>query len=152
MTPSEALSKGDTEVDSPMVADMVIIVVDMVATSHMVTEEATVVTSHTVVVVAGATKVATKGATRLAIEVVPREDSPMIELSSLATSASIAKSLMLAMSLEEKDLALSELECSKTRMESSRELPSLNLITKKMQIERVDLMELLWVDLTEDSE
>lgn len=103
MTPSEALSKGDTEEDSPMVADMVIIVVDMVATSHMVTEEATVVTSHTVVVPAGATKVATKGATRLAIEVVPREDSPMIELSSLATSASIAKSLMLAMSLEEKD-------------------------------------------------
>jgi hypothetical protein len=136
-----------------MVADMVIIVVDMVATSHMVTEEATVATSHTAVVVAGATKVATKGATRLvAIEVVPREDSPMIELSSLATSASIAKSLMLAMSLEEKDLALSELECSKTRMESSRGLPSLNLITKKMQIERVDLMELLWVDLTEDSE
>jgi hypothetical protein len=56
------------------------------------------------------------------------------------------------MSSEERDLALSELECSKTRMESSRELPSLNLITRKMQIERVGLMELLWVDLTEDSE
>jgi hypothetical protein len=83
------------EVASPMVVAMVIMV-DMVATSHTVaTEEATVaVTNHTVVV-AGATKVATKGATRLAaIEVAPKEVSPTTEPYSLATSGSIAKSLM----------------------------------------------------------
>ena len=44
--------------------------------------------------VAEATKVATKGATNLEIEVAPREASPMIEPSSLATLGSIAKSLM----------------------------------------------------------
>ena len=95
MIPSEAPSKGDMEVASPMVVAMVIMV-DMAATSHTVaTEEATVaVTNHTVVVV-GATRVATKGATRLAaIEVAPKVVSPTTEPYSLGTSASIAKSLM----------------------------------------------------------
>ena len=91
MIPSEALFKGDMEVANPMVVDMVTML-DMAATSHMATEEATVVTNHTVV--AEATKVGTKGATNLEIEVAPREASPMIEPSSLATLGSIAKSLM----------------------------------------------------------
>lgn len=46
----------------------------------------------------------------------------------------------------------SELECSKTKMESLREQPSLNLIPRKTQIEHAGLMELLWVGATEDSE
>lgn len=56
------------------------------------------------------------------------------------------------MSSEERDLALSELECSKTRMESSRELPSLNLTPRKTQIERAGLMERPWGAPTGDSE
>lgn len=94
--PSEAPSKGDTEVASPMVAAATVIMVDTVATSRTAaTEVATVAaTSHTVVV-AGATKVATKAATAVAIEeVVPREGSLTTGLCSWATSASIAKSLM----------------------------------------------------------
>ena len=95
--PSEAPSKGDTEVASPMVAVATVIMVDTVATSRTAaaTEVATVAaTSHTVVVV-GATKVATKAATAAAIEeVVPREGSPTTGLYSWATSASVARSLM----------------------------------------------------------
>ena len=82
--PSEAPSKGDTEVASPMVAVATVIMVDTGATSRTAaTEVATVAaTSHTVVV-AGATKAATKGATAVAIEeVAPREGSPTTGLCS----------------------------------------------------------------------
>ena len=91
--PSEVPFKEDTEAANHTVVDMVT-TEDMVATSHMVTEVATVVaTSHTEV--AEATKVATKGATRLAaIEVEPRAASPTTEPCSWATWASIAKRLM----------------------------------------------------------
>lgn len=129
---SEVRSKEGTEVASHMVAATATMVATE-ETSHMVTEEDTVATNH--MEVAEGTKVATKGATNLATEVMARAVNPMIEPSLLATLASIARSLMLAMSLEEKDLTLSELECSKIKTESLREPPSLNLTRRKTLIE-----------------
>lgn len=135
MTLSELPSKVDMEAASLMVVATATMVVAMEATSHMVTEEVTVATNH--MVVAEATKVvAAKGATKLvAAEVVPRAVNPTIEPSLLATSASIARRLMLAKCSEEKDLTHAELECSKTKTESLRELPSSNSNRRKTLIE-----------------
>lgn len=131
---SEVPSKVDTEVASPTVVATATMVAGMEATSHMVTEEDTVATNH--MAAAEATKVATKGATKLvATEVVPRAVNQTIEPSLLATSASIARRLTLAKSSEERGLTLSELECSKTKTESLRELPSSNSTRRKTLIE-----------------